>query len=76
VLIPFVPTCSGQTCSNGIAGYGASNDNGEACCPLDCGFCGGVGCGAGGRNKECCINGVLNNQAACSDTNLAPCVVT
>ncbi|CAN0376075.1 unnamed protein product, partial [Hapterophycus canaliculatus] len=51
------------------------NDNGEACCPLDCGFCGGDMCGAGGRRKECCINGVLNNQDECSDTNPAPCKI-
>ncbi|CAN0202138.1 unnamed protein product, partial [Hapterophycus canaliculatus] len=51
------------------------NDDGEACCPLDCGLCGGDGCGIGGRNKECCINGVLNNQEDCSDTYSAPCKI-
>ncbi|CAN0316670.1 unnamed protein product [Hapterophycus canaliculatus] len=67
---------SDSTCSNGLPGYGGINDNGEACCPLDCGFCGGESCGAGGRSQECCINGVLNNQDDCSVTNAAPCVVT
>ncbi|CAM9644958.1 unnamed protein product, partial [Hapterophycus canaliculatus] len=65
-----------STCSNGLPGISASNDNGEACCPLSCGLCGGDGCGTDGRNRECCINGVLDNQEDCSMTNAAPCEIT
>ncbi|CAN0362853.1 unnamed protein product, partial [Scytosiphon promiscuus] len=53
-----------------------SNDVGDVCCPLDCVQCGDDGCGADGRSKECCINGVLNNQPSCSVSGTAPCIVT
>ncbi|CAM9778115.1 unnamed protein product, partial [Scytosiphon promiscuus] len=65
-----------ELCVNGIPGIDGSNDVGDVCCPLDCGQCGDDGCGADGRSKECCINGVLNNQPSCSVSGTAPCIVT
>ena len=68
------------TCSNGVVGYEGSNDNGIACCPLECTKCGGTGCGtvgaaAGLDSTACCVNGVLNNQELCSVAGEAPCEV-
>ena len=42
--------------------------------------CGGLDCNKSGRptysNKDCCINGVLNNKPDCSVSNAAPCIIT
>ena len=71
----FVPRCS-----NGLTGFEGENENGKACCPVGCTGCGGLGCGRIGAaqglgNKDCCINGVLNNRDLCSVSSEAPCVV-
>lgn len=63
-----------------IPGIEGSNDNGLVCCPRECNKCGGPNCGTSGAesgltNKECCVNGVLNNQHPCSGTNGAPCII-
>ena len=42
--------------------------------------CGGDGCASSGSptysNKDCCTNGVLNNQSLCSATTAAPCILS
>ncbi|CAN0257907.1 unnamed protein product, partial [Hapterophycus canaliculatus] len=66
-----------ETCSNGLSGVGGSNGNGNACCSLSCGQCGGPQCGsAPGGNTECCVNGVLAAQPDCSVSGAAPCIIT
>ena len=71
----------GPVCSNGVPGIEGENGNGKVCCPVGCNGCGGTGCGrigaaAGLNNKDCCINGVLNNQPDCADADgTAPCVI-
>lgn len=58
-----------STCSNGLAGYEASN----VCCPVSCGTCGGLGCGSLGDG--CCTSDVLESGDMCSTTGSAPCVI-
>ncbi len=51
---------------------GIQNAGGNACCPLECGVCGGDGCGQGALGPEvCCAAGPLSN-AACRSTE-SPC---
>eukprot|EP00752_Nemacystus_decipiens_P012710 g11261.t2 len=57
----------GQTCSNGVPGYEASN----VCCPLSCGTCGGSGCSQLGEG--CCTSDVKDSGDLCSETMAAPC---
>lgn len=71
---------TGPTCANDLPGYDGSNDNGDVCCPLGCGSCGGPGCVRFGSEEgldrfSCCINGILGSQLDCSETGEAPCVV-
>lgn len=58
---------TGQTCSNGLAGYEAS----DVCCPLSCGQCGGSGCSE--RGDGCCTSKVKDSGVKCSESNSAPC---
>lgn len=58
-----------QECSNGLAGY----ESAGACCPIECGQCGGVGCSAIG--KECCASDIMATKVACSDSGEAPCII-
>lgn len=69
------------TCSNGLTGIDGSNSAGDTvCCPSGCGQCGGAGCSSAGlpeySNRDCCVNGVVDNQGNCADTGAAPCVIT
>ena len=61
---------SGQTCSNGLAGYEAS----KVCCPVGCGQCGGSGCSAlDGGGDACCTANVMAAGTLCSESKAAPC---
>ena len=67
-------------CSNGLPGFEGENENGKACCPLECTKCGGAACytagaAAGLDETSCCITSVLNNQELCSVAGEAPCKV-
>ncbi|CAM9499442.1 unnamed protein product, partial [Hapterophycus canaliculatus] len=57
------------TCSNGLAGYEAS----DVCCPLSCGTCGGKGCSS--RGDWCCTSDVKESGDMCSTTGSAPCII-
>ena len=77
----LAPALAGGKCINGFPGIDGKDMNGvDVCCPLECNQCGGVGCGSNGErgfgNKECCINGILNNQQNCSVSGAAPCIIT
>ncbi len=66
---------TGPSVGDEIEGILGENDEGVVCCPLECGQCGGPGCGkAGDGNKACCVNGVLQNQPHCMVEGAAPCV--
>ncbi|CAM9220243.1 unnamed protein product, partial [Sphacelaria rigidula] len=68
------PYNADSTCSNGIQGV----DNGSGvCCRVNCGFCGGQGCGAvSGTNgaSDCCPDTIIEESggAFCGE---APCVM-
>eukprot|EP00903_Cladosiphon_okamuranus_P006681 g6521.t1 len=68
LLLPAVVT-KAQTCSNGLAGY----ESAGACCPLECGFCGGDGCSETG--KECCASDIEATEVKCSESRAAPCII-
>ncbi|CAN0520922.1 unnamed protein product, partial [Scytosiphon promiscuus] len=61
-------------CSNGIPGI----QSGQACCPNECGACGGLGCGLFGDGlgaHTCCQSEIEDLGHLCSVTLAAPCVV-
>lgn len=65
-------------CSNGVAGI----QTGDACCELECGQCGGLGCevygggvDAGLGEDSCCQTEIEEEGELCSVTLEAPCVV-
>lgn len=60
---------SGQSCSNGLAGYEAS----KVCCPVGCGQCGGSGCSKLDLGKDCCTKDVKAAGTLCSVSKAAPC---
>lgn len=62
-----------MTCSNGFRGIESKG----ACCVLECGQCGGVGCSmiAGLSSAECCEGTILENAATCEEAGEAPCVI-
>lgn len=69
------------TCRNGFPGYDASNSNGDVCCPVECGGCAFEGCQTAGEeagvgNIACCINRIIYYEDDCSETGVAPCVIT
>lgn len=64
------PPCilSVSQCSDGI-------QNGEACCPLSCGSCGGGGCGLlEGGPDECCVSNILDSGVTCDEKG-PPCII-
>ena len=64
----LIPCWTAQpTCSNGLTGYEASG----VCCPVDCGRCGGGGCGDLGDG--CCTSDVEDSGIKCSESRSAPC---
>eukprot|EP00903_Cladosiphon_okamuranus_P006680 g6520.t1 len=66
---PVPPVGGGNTCSNGLPGYEAS----DVCCPLSCGRCGGSGCSKLGDG--CCTSKVKDSGDKCSETKSAPCII-
>ena len=62
---------TGSVCAGGIPGIESSN--GQACCLVECGQCGGLGCSDAGRGSECCVTDIVEEGEACSVTNEAPC---
>ena len=69
-----------QTCSNGLPGYSSANNAAEFCCPLGCGYCGGVGCGSSGQEfglvgLDCCQSGIFSTQVFCSESDSSPCII-
>lgn len=72
---PCCLTCAvPSTCSNGLDGY----QDGNICCKLACGLCGGVGCGrvngtAGA--SDCCPSTIAQNNQICGGQVVAPCVI-
>jgi hypothetical protein len=47
------------------------------CCPEECGTCAGVACGSRpGGSTNCCAQGVMPKNEACSSTGAGPCVLT
>ncbi|CAN0251350.1 unnamed protein product [Ascophyllum nodosum] len=70
VMPPIMALTAVSTCSNGFPGF----QNGNVCCAVECGLCGGVGCSAapGGQNS-CCTSAIITNGDSCSDAGEAPC---
>ena len=69
-----------QTCSNGLPGYSSVNNAAEFCCPLGCGYCGGIGCGSSGEEfgligLDCCQSGIFSTQVFCSESDSSPCII-
>lgn len=61
-----------QTCSNGLAGYEAS----DVCCSVSCGHCGDPGGSSlDGGNDSCCTANILDSGVLCSDSGAAPCII-
>ncbi|CAN0467500.1 unnamed protein product, partial [Discosporangium mesarthrocarpum] len=63
-----------SVCSNGSPGY----QRDEVCCKMDCGFCGGVGCGAvPGTNgaSDCCPTDIRAAGQCCGAGVVAPCLI-
>lgn len=71
-----------STCSNGLPGIeSAPDDDGErACCPRECGQCGGPVCFTAGMpdydEHGCCDNTVINFHNDCDEAGAAPCVIS
>lgn len=68
------------SCSNGFAGFEGENDDGKACCPLECGQCGGADCdtaaaAAGLDATDCCVTDVINTHVACWIASRPPCEI-
>ncbi|CAM9635574.1 unnamed protein product [Pylaiella littoralis] len=67
---PFAPS----TCSNGLDGY----QDGQVCCAMRCGLCGGVGCGdviGTTGAAECCPSTIITSNQTCGAGVVAPCVI-
>lgn len=64
-------------CSSANDIDGIQSSNGQACCPLACGQCGGVGCGAAGNaaGTDCCISSIVDAGDSCSVKEAAPCKI-
>ena len=65
-----------DTCSNGITGVEESG----VCCVLECGTCGGRGCGSRGRDfglggSDCCSRLIDEFGVLCSSAGTAPCII-
>ena len=55
---------------------GIPHSNGEACCHMSCGECGGVGCGSRpGGASACCLSHIDRAQDSC-DSHGPPCVLS
>ena len=68
-----VPT-SDPTCSVGYLGNNGAVEDG-ICCPLECGACGGSGCGGlPGGSSNCCGGTIAASGISC-ETDVAPCVM-
>ena len=64
-------------CSSGFPGFDSAD--GQICCPVGCGDCGGSDCATMGSNSgldqtSCCGSEVLNNTDLCSTLLEAPCI--
>ncbi|CAB1103402.1 unnamed protein product [Ectocarpus sp. CCAP 1310/34] len=62
-----------QTCDNGLAGV----SNGDYCCTLGCGTCGGPGCSTraeGLDGNDCCTANIAQNGILCAESGAAPCI--
>ena len=70
--LPAVPMCS-----SGFPGF--DSIDGQSCCPVGCGGCGGSECATMGSTSgldhtSCCASEILNNEDLCSVSLEAPCV--
>ena len=70
--LPPVPMCS-----SGFPGFDSAD--GQICCPVGCGDCGGSDCATMGSTSgldqtSCCASEVLNNTDLCSTLLKAPCI--
>ncbi|CAM9751774.1 unnamed protein product [Ascophyllum nodosum] len=62
-----------STCSNGFLGI----QTGDVCCSIECGRCGGSGCGdLPGGNDFCCTGRISTSGSPCSEVDEAPCFLT
>ena len=84
VVYVFLSVANGMdhtpTCTNVLPGYSSSNKLAEFCCPLGCGYCGGVGCGSSGEEfglvgLDCCQSGIFSTQIFCNENTTAPCII-
>ncbi|CAN0172042.1 unnamed protein product [Ascophyllum nodosum] len=67
-----MPPAAVSTCSNGFPGF----QDGNVCCAVECGLCGGVGCSAApGGQDSCCTSSILTNGDSCSSAGMAPCLL-
>ncbi|CAM9132401.1 unnamed protein product [Ectocarpus sp. 12 AP-2014] len=63
-----------STCSNGLPGY----QDGQACCLMNCGMCGGDGCGSVNGTagaSDCCPSTIINSARVCGGDIVAPCII-
>ena len=63
-------TCTGD--------QGLLSSNGVVCCAMECGQCGGSGCGSlfPGSSSKCCQGGIITNVGVlCSVSGEAPCIM-
>ncbi|CDF34643.1 unnamed protein product [Chondrus crispus] len=70
-----VATTPNKLACPGTSIFGVNGKGESACCPKECGKCGGEGCDSFAPGKLCCISGVYKNGASCA-TKGAPCIPT
>ena len=55
---------------------GILNGEEDACCPSDCGTCGGEECSTlPGGTANCCVGSIRDAGIMCGDEQMAPCLL-
>lgn len=68
------PTTTPKLTCPGSGLLGVNTGTGQAaCCPKECGKCGGKGCGGFAPGKLCCISSVFNTGVSCGNKG-PPCI--
>lgn len=74
----FEPPCilgTGKVQANCGRGRGIQDKKGSVCCPLQCGICGGAGCGSRGDDGvDCCQKQIVSTGKLCAQ-HPPPCVL-
>ncbi|CAM9516484.1 unnamed protein product [Choristocarpus tenellus] len=76
-ILPGVVIDVNGTCAGTDEVAGIRDPVEDVCCPLECGVCGGSGCGVipGTTAEMCCSENIMASSQLCSVTGVAPCVI-